>query len=65
MNVAHSLLGSSAENFASASSRIKDADIASESSNAARSRILQQTSTALLAQANKTPQLALSLLTGA
>jgi flagellin len=64
LNVAHNLLGSAGENFAAASSRIKDADIATEAANSVRSGILQQAATSLLSQANQAPQIALSLLRG-
>ncbi|MBT6842287.1 MAG: flagellin FliC, partial [Candidatus Melainabacteria bacterium] len=43
-------------------SRIQDVDVASESSNLVRNQILQQTAGAMLAQANNSPQIALSLL---
>jgi flagellin len=64
LNVAHNLLATSGENFAAASSRIKDADIASEAATSVRSGILQQAATSLLAQANQAPRIALSLLSG-
>lgn len=51
-----------AENAAAALSRIQDVDVASESSNLVRNQILQQTAGAMLAQANNSPQIALSLL---
>jgi flagellin len=50
------------ENFSAAESRIRDADIAEETANLTRAQILQQAGTAVLAQANQAPQLALSLL---
>lgn len=50
------------ENFIAAESRIRDADIASESSELIRRSILQQAAAAVLAQANIQPQLALDLL---
>ena len=50
------------ENASASRSRIKDVDVASESSEMVKSQILQQTSAAMLSQANQTPQLALSLL---
>jgi flagellin len=46
----------------SSRSRIKDVDVAKESSTMVKNQILQQTSAAMLAQANQTPQLALNLL---
>jgi len=52
----------STENLASANSRIRDADVAEESSELARSNILLQAGTSILAQANQQPSLALSLL---
>jgi flagellin len=50
------------ENFSAAESRIRDADIAEETANLTRAQILQQAGTAVLAQANQAPQLALTLL---
>ena len=52
------------ENFNSAESRIRDADVAAESAELARLNILQQAGTAILAQANQQPQLVLQLLRG-
>ena len=48
--------------ISAASSRITDADIASETSNLTRNSILQQAGAAVLAQANQQPQIALTLL---
>ena len=50
------------ENIASANSRIRDTDIAEESSELARQNIMLQAGTSILAQANQQPALALSLL---
>jgi flagellin len=50
------------ENTSAAKSRIMDADIANETTNLTKSSILQQASTAILAQANQQPQIALLLL---
>ncbi|MBF0434727.1 MAG: flagellin FliC [Magnetococcales bacterium] len=50
------------ENMSAARSRIMDADIAAETANLTRNSILQQAGTAVLAQANQQPQLALKLL---
>lgn len=47
---------------ATAAARITDADIATESAELARTRILQQSAAAVLAQANLKLQLALHLL---
>jgi flagellin len=44
--------------------RIEDADFAAESTSLAKSQILQQASTAMLAQANASKQSVLSLLQG-
>ena len=49
-------------NLTSASSLIKDADIAEESSNYIKQQILQQTSASLLATANQAPSIALNLV---
>ena len=51
-----------ATNLTSASSLIKDADIAAESSNYIKQQILQQTSASLLATANQAPSIALNLV---
>lgn len=50
------------ENFSAANSRIRDTDMAAESSNLAKSNILQQAATSVLSQANTQQQLALKLL---
>lgn len=50
------------ENSLQAESRIRDADIASESADLVRGSILQQVSSAVLGQANQQPRLALELL---
>jgi flagellin-like hook-associated protein FlgL len=62
VNIAISNLQSAKENFATAESRIRDADIAAEAANLVRTQILQQAATAVLAQANQGPALALRLL---
>ncbi|MGN7610803.1 flagellin N-terminal helical domain-containing protein [Magnetococcales bacterium HHB-1] len=49
-------------NTEASNSRIMDVDIASETSNMTRNSILQQAATAILAQANQQPQIALQLL---
>ena len=51
-----------AENITAARSRIMDADFAQETANMTRAQILQQSGTAMLAQANTLPQAALTLL---
>ena len=50
------------ENISAARSRILDADIAQETSNMTKQNILAQAGVSILAQANQSPQLALSLL---
>lgn len=55
-------LGVLKDNIMSANSRIKDVDVAEESAQFARYNILVQAGTAMLAQANTTPQSALRLL---
>ncbi|WHZ21632.1 MAG: Flagellin protein FlaA [Nitrospira sp.] len=53
-----------AENFTAADSRIRDADIAQETSVFTKNQILTQSGIAILAQANALPQQALALLRG-
>ncbi len=62
LNMTEQQLSISSENLAAASSRIKDVDVAKESTNFARHNILVQTGTAMLSQANMLPQAALRLL---
>lgn len=50
------------ENFIAAESRIRDVDVAAEAAELTRLGVLQQTATAILAQANQSPVLALQLL---
>ena len=50
------------ENAAASRSRIRDVDVAAESSDMIKNQIIQQSAAAMLSQANSTPQLALSLL---
>jgi len=50
------------ENLASANSRIKDIDVAEEATEFARFNILVQSGTAMLAQANMLPSMALQLI---
>ena len=51
-----------AEFTTAARSRIEDADFAAESARLAKAQVLQQSGTAMLAQANASSQLALSLI---
>jgi flagellin len=55
-------LGVAVENLSASESRIRDADIAEETSRLVTAQILQQAGTAVLAQANAAPQSVLSLL---
>ena len=51
-----------AQNTASARSRVMDADYAAETTELARTQIIQQAATAMLAQANQSQQAVLALL---
>ena len=62
MSVTISNLSSSFENLSAANSRIRDVDVASETATMTKMQILSQAGLAVLAQANKMPQSALSLL---
>jgi flagellin len=55
-------LGIAAENTGAANSRIRDADIAQAVSEMVKNQILQQSTMAVLAQANQAPQMVLQLL---
>ena len=55
-------LATNVENTSASESRVRNVDVAQESSNLARNQILQQASQAMLSQANQSPQLALQLL---
>jgi flagellin len=55
-------LGVLGDNLSAANSRIKDVDVAQESTQYARYNILVQAGTSMLAQANQSPQSALKLL---
>jgi flagellin len=55
-------LQTTAENLSASRSRIQDADFAVETANLARSQILQQAGTAMVAQANSLPNSVLQLL---
>lgn len=62
LEIAADGLAVASEKQSQAYGRIVDADFALESSNLARQQILQQVSTAMLAQANAMPQVVLSLI---
>jgi flagellin len=55
-------LGIYTENLEAANSRIRDTDMASESSNMVKNNILTQANVAVLAQANQIPQLVMKLI---
>lgn len=55
-------LMTSDENYSAANSRIRDTDVAEESSKLAKNNVLMQAATAVIAQANQQNQLALKLL---
>ena len=57
-----SQIQTASENLSAANSRIRDVDVAQESSGLARSQILMQAGVSVLAQANQLPQVALKLL---
>jgi flagellin len=57
-------LESSSENLTVSNSRIRDADVAMESAELARSQVLMQAGISVLSQANQQPQMALKLLGG-
>jgi flagellin len=58
----YNFLTDSKFNFEKAKSNVMDADIATESSRLTVNQVLQQSAVSLLAQANSSPQLALSLI---
>jgi flagellin-like hook-associated protein FlgL len=64
LELASSTLQVEFENLSSAISRIRDVDVADESTQFAKYNILVQSGTAMLAQANQTPQSVLKLLQG-
>ena len=55
-------IGVQSENIMSSLSTLRDADVATESSNYIKAQILQQASATLLATANQSPSIALNLL---
>ena len=57
-------IGMTVENLSAANSRIRDVDVALETSNMTSLQILQQAGVSILSQANMTSQLALNLLGG-
>jgi flagellin len=57
-------LSISIENQQAAEARVRNVDVAAESSKLVSNQILQQAAASILSQANQTPSLALSLLRG-
>ncbi len=57
-----STIQTASENLSAADSRIRDVDVAEETSKLSRSQILAQAGISVLAQANQMPQMALKLL---
>ena len=57
-------IANTTENLAAANSRIRDVDVATETSHMISAQILQQAGVSILAQANTVPSLALTLLRG-
>ena len=55
-------IGSMVENMSAANARIRDVDVARETANLTKNQILVQAGVSVLAQANASPQIALSLL---
>ncbi|MFZ4818985.1 MAG: flagellin, partial [Limisphaerales bacterium] len=62
LNMANDQLSATIENFTAASSVIKDVDVARESTEFSKQNILNQSTTAMLAQANQLPQSVMRLL---
>lgn len=62
LEVAQSNIQTMRLNLSAANSRIRDVDVASETSQMSRNQVLSQAGLAVLAQANQLPQLALGLL---
>jgi flagellin len=57
-----STIATASENISAANSRIRDVDVAEETSRMARANVLLQAGVSVLAQANQAPQIALKLL---
>ena len=64
LEVTTSNLATERLNLSAAHSRIRDVDVADETATLARNQVLVQAATSILAQANQSPQQALSLLRG-
>jgi len=64
LNIASTQLAVESQNLTAALSDIKDVDVATEATNLAKYNILVQSGSAMLTQANQTPQAVLKLLKG-
>jgi flagellin len=62
LNSVVSTIATASENLSAAQSRVRDVNVAEETSKLARTQVLMQAATSILAQANTQPQLALRLL---
>ena len=62
LNSAVNTIQTASQNLSAADSRIRDVDVASETSNMSRLQVLAQAGVSVLAQANQQPQIALKLL---
>ena len=62
LDITTSNIDSARVNLSAADSRIRDVDVAEETSALSREQVLSQAGSSILAQANQAPQLALSLL---
>ena len=62
LSAANTVLSIQSENLHAAESRISDVDVATEMAAMTRNQVLAQAGTAMLAQANTMPQMALTLL---
>ena len=62
LNSVVATIQTAAENLSAANSRIRDVDVAEETSKMSRSQVLLQAGVSVLAQANQMPQIALKLL---
>jgi flagellin len=61
-NAVNNTIRTASENLSAAHSRIKDVDVAEETSAMSRAQILAQAGVSVLAQANQLPQMAMKLL---
>ncbi len=62
LNAVVQAIQTSSESLAAANSRIRDVDVAEETSRMARTQVMMQAGVSVLAQANQSPQIALKLL---